>query len=95
MNNEIFKFKTNNWLIQSVNVNFDRNWNVASMYLLLANPKLHQYTKKVYLTVEDFVDIFGQPWEFSKEGISAITVGNWVEITESMELLDEEPVQAR
>ena len=47
------------------------------------------------MTVGDFVDIFGQPWEFSKEGISAITVGNWVEITESMELLDEEPVQDR
>ncbi|MBB1578382.1 MAG: hypothetical protein HG424_000130 [candidate division SR1 bacterium] len=95
MNNEIFKFKKNNWLIQSVNVNFDRNGNVASMYLLLANPRLHQYTKKVYLTVGDFVDIFGQPGEFSKEGISAITVGNWVEITESMELLEEEPIQDR
>ena len=36
------------WQIHSVKTNFDRNGNVASLYMLLANPKIHQYTKIYY-----------------------------------------------
>ena len=87
--------KTNYWQIQSVKVNFDRNWNVASMYILFANPKMHQYTKRQYLTVSDFVDYFGNPSEFTEQGISAMIVGTWIKVSEFMEILDEEPMQTK
>lgn len=83
------------WQIQSVKTNFDRNGNVASLYMLLANPKIHQYIKKLYFTISDFVDHFGNPTEFTEVGISAACVGLRVQLNEFMEVLEEEPVQTK
>lgn len=85
--------KSNFRQVQSVKVNFDRDWNTASLYMLLSNPKIHQYEKKQYFTISDFVNVFGNPVEFSEAGISAACVGSWIEIQEYMQILDEEPIQ--
>lgn len=81
------------WQIASLRAGVDRNGNIASIYLLLTNPSVHQYTKKVFFTVSDFIDTFGQPSEFSEAGLSAAVVGAWLEASEYIELLDEEPIQ--
>jgi len=94
-NSEKIQVKSNFWMVKSCRTTMDRNGNIASVYLLLANPSIHEYTKKLYFTIGDFVDVFGQPVEFSEKGISAACVGTWLELTENMELLDEEPIQTK
>lgn len=90
-----YLIKKNFWQIKSIRTNFDRNGNVASVYLLLSNEKIHKYTKTIYYHIWDFVAIFGQPVEFSEAGLSAACVGQWIQVFETMELLDEEPVQMK
>ena len=87
--------KKNYWQITSVNVGIDRNGNVGSVYLLLANSKVHQYTKKLFFPIEQYVKFFGQPTEFSKFGISSACVGLWLEISEYLDILEEEPEQTK
>lgn len=94
-NSEKIQVKSNFWNVKSCRCTMDRNWNIASVYLLLSNPAIHEYTKKLYFTIGDFVDAFGQPVEFSEKGISAACVWTWLEITENMEILEEEPVQTK
>lgn len=93
--NKPFNVKSSFWQIQSVKVTVDRQGHIASVYLLLANPAMHQYTKKVYQSISDFVQNFGNPAEFSEKGISDACVGTWVESSEYIEILDEEPNQTK
>ncbi len=87
--------KKNFWQIAKVRTWVDRNGNISSVYILLNNPDIHQYTKKLFFTIEDFVNIFGQPVEFTTAGISSACVGTRVNLAEYIELLDEEPVQSK
>lgn len=94
-NSEKILVKKNFWHVKSCRVAVDRQWNVSSVYLLLANEKVHEYTKKLYFSIGDFVDAFGQPVEFTEVGISSICVWSWIELSENMEVLEEEPVQTK
>lgn len=87
--------KKNFWQIAKVRTGVDRNGNISSVYILLHNPEIHQYTKKLFFTIEDFVEIFGQPVEFTTAGISSACVGTRVNLAEYIELLDEEPTQSK
>lgn len=87
--------KKNYRQIAKVRTGVDRNGNISSVYILLHNPEIHQYTKKLFFTIEDFVEIFGQPVEFTTAGISSACVGTWVNLAEYVELLTEEPEQVK